>query len=298
MKTKFTFLSSFWIKIFAFLFMTFDHIGYAYEMFLGGSTFSTVFRILGRLALPLFAYMIAEGAIHTKNMPKYLLRLGIMGTVISIAFLGLEYLPLFNGMSMWGAGNIFVDLTLGALAIYCLKNKNWYIKLLSILPVAIAILSFVANTLEASGDVGKIYWYPFFLRCQYDWYSVVMIVGFYACYLLSDVILKAQQKVTGLNYEVAKGSEIDRMLTNLLQMGVIVILTILLYLFATYWMEPKYVYWMGGRQNWAILSGAFILLYNGQRGYNRKWFQYGGYLYYPVHMVTIFLIFYLYTFGG
>ena len=277
---KFTFLSSFWIKIFAFLFMTLDHVGYAMEMFLGNSSFS-ILRIFGRLALPLFAYMIAEGAIHTKNMPKYLLRLGIMGTVIAVAFLGLEYLPFFNGMSMWGAGNIFVDLTLGALAIYCLKNKNWYIKLLSILPVVISILSFIANILEKQGDVGHIYWYPFFLRCQYDWYSVVMIIGFYACYLLKDVILKAQESTTGLLYENVKGTEIDRILTNILQAFVIVFMTLILHIFATYVLPEEYIYWFKGVQNWAMISGAFVLLYNGKRGYNAKWFQYGGYLYYP-----------------
>lgn len=296
MKTKnFTFLSSFWIKILAFFFMTLDHIGYANEMFLGNSNLS-VFRILGRFALPLFAFMIAEGAIHTKNMPKYLLRLGIMGTVIAVAFLGLEYLPMFDGMSMWGAGNIFMDLALGALAIYCLRNKNWYIKLLSLLPVAVAFASFIANTLERGSDVGQIWWFPFFLRCQYDWYSVIMIVGFYLCYLLKDVILKAQESTTGIKYESIKDSQIDRLLTNILQAFVVIFMTLVLHLCGTYWLPSDYVYWMQGVSNWAMLSGAFILLYSGKRGYNAKWFQYGGYLYYPLHMVLIFGIYYLYMF--
>lgn len=54
------------IKIIALIAMTFDHIGLQlfpqYE----------IFRIIGRLALPLYAYMITEGCKYTKNRKKYL----------------------------------------------------------------------------------------------------------------------------------------------------------------------------------------------------------------------------------
>ena len=42
---------------------------------------------------------------------------------------------------------------------------------------------------------------------------------------------------------------------------------------------------------YALLSPLMIFFYNGKRGYNKKWFQYGAYLYFPVHIVIIFLIF-------
>ena len=56
-------------------------------------------------------------------------------------------------------------------------------------------------------------------------------------------------------------------------------------------MPVKYVFWVQNLQLFAIVSGAFILLYNGYRGYNKKWFQYGSYLYYPLHMAILYLIF-------
>lgn len=289
MKNKYTFLSSFWIKILAFVFMTCDHVGFALESFLGLVSVALPLRIIGRLALPLFAFMIAEGATHSKNLPKYILRLGIMASIIAIGFVVIEQF----GFSMRGTGNIFMDLTLGAVAIFCLKNKNKYIKLLSILPITVSILSFVASTLDVSGLYGHILWYPYFLRCQYDWYSVLLVVGFYGCYLLKDVILKKQTAITGLYYENVKGSELDRLLTNILCFGLIATLTIILHLFGSYILNEIYVYWLAGVQNWAILSGALILLYNGKRGYNSKWFQYGCYLYYPLHMIIIYLIFML-----
>ena len=63
------------LKIIAILSMTLDHIGvhlFPQYHFL---------RVLGRLALPIFAYMIAEGCRYTRNPKKYLL------TILAVAAL-------------------------------------------------------------------------------------------------------------------------------------------------------------------------------------------------------------------
>ena len=69
-------LSSFWLKVIALITMTIDHIGLTFGI--------DPFRYIGRLALPLFCFMIAEGVIHTRNFKKYALRLGIMAAAISL----------------------------------------------------------------------------------------------------------------------------------------------------------------------------------------------------------------------
>ncbi len=46
-------LSSFWLKIIAILTMTVDHVGVMFDI--------TPCRYIGRLALPLFCFMAAEG---------------------------------------------------------------------------------------------------------------------------------------------------------------------------------------------------------------------------------------------
>ena len=52
------------LKILAALFMTIDHIGVMlFPRVL-------VLRIIGRLALPIFAFMIAEGCKYTRNKKK------------------------------------------------------------------------------------------------------------------------------------------------------------------------------------------------------------------------------------
>ena len=61
------------LKVIGIVSMTIDHIGY----FLFPQM--TVLRIVGRLAYPIFAYMIAEGCRYTRNKVRYL------GTVLAIA---------------------------------------------------------------------------------------------------------------------------------------------------------------------------------------------------------------------
>lgn len=54
------------LKIIALLTMTVDHIGHLLYPDVG------ILRIIGRLSMPIFAYMIAEGCRHTRSMGKYL----------------------------------------------------------------------------------------------------------------------------------------------------------------------------------------------------------------------------------
>ena len=82
--------------------MTLDHVGLYLRMQYWDNEsimqLSEVFRCLGRLALPLFAFMIVEGVLHTKNIKKYLLRLGIMASFVSLVFIILEYSNWFHDL--------------------------------------------------------------------------------------------------------------------------------------------------------------------------------------------------------
>lgn len=57
------------LKVLAMISMTLDHIGL---MLLPRWT---ILRILGRLAMPIYAYMIAEGCRHTRDRKRYFLRI-------------------------------------------------------------------------------------------------------------------------------------------------------------------------------------------------------------------------------
>lgn len=299
---KMTFLSSFIIKIAAIVFMTLDHVGLLLSMLypadmtiVGTYGLATIFRTFGRLALPLFAFMIVEGVIHTKNIKKYFLRLGILAALISIVFIVAEYSSLSSAAgSLLRAGNIFLDLLLLALAVYLLKQPKLPLKFLTLLIVGFSVLSFVVKCTEQSTGF-DLYWYPAFLTMQYDWFTIVLGIAFYFSYYVADTYIKLQQNRSGLDKDMWVENGNYRLLVNISSIFFLVVISIFYYLFTFFW--PSGVFWDASSQVYAIFSGAFILLYNGKRGYNAKWFQYGSYLYYPLHILVIGII-YIIAIGG
>ena len=289
-------LSSFWLKVIALLTMTIDHVGFMMQG-LDIQPIGDIFRVIGRIALPLFCFMIAEGALHTKNFKKYALRLGIMASAVSLIIIGSEEIPFFknSGLSMRDQGIIFIDLLLGAVSIYLSRQKKWYIKLLAILPLAFGIASFIADEFDYCGCNGQVLWMPYFIRAQYGWYGILMIVAFYFAHYLSRAFAKAAASLTQIPYDAYDDdSNFMRNTTNVISVILLVFAT-LIYFLVCYLTPVKYAFWQEGLyiQLYAILAGVFILLYSGLRGYNKKWFQYGSYLYYLLHMLIIGIIFYL-----
>ncbi|MBR5614713.1 MAG: hypothetical protein IKW64_05375 [Clostridia bacterium] len=73
-------LSNNQLKMIAIVTMTVDHIGsYILKEFL-------ILRIIGRLAYPIFAYMIAEGCKYTKNRKKYLGMMSVLAFAYQTVF--------------------------------------------------------------------------------------------------------------------------------------------------------------------------------------------------------------------
>ena len=100
------------LKIIAMASMLVDHIG---EMFY---PFNPVFKIIGRLAFPIFAFMVAEGALHTKNRARYLAVIAGMGVIFQIV-----YFVFMKSLYM----GILITFSLSIGAIYCIDaliNKN------------------------------------------------------------------------------------------------------------------------------------------------------------------------------
>ena len=292
--TKILKLSSFVLKLIAIISMTFDHLGVIIGNFYPeASVFVTVCRYIGRLALPLFCFMIAEGVLHTKNIQKYLLRLGIMTIVISIILAVCQYVPSLGMKDLAFQGNIFMDLFLGAFMVYflCQKDNKW-LKFLALIPVVISILSFIAKGIETSSYYTvEALWFPQFLRLQYDWLSIFMILGFYGAYFFADTYFDYQKQFSGLELDQIKGTSLYRLAVNIICCGVVIFFNIIYYLFKYF--TPTAVFWAPNIQIAGMAGGLLLIFYNGKRGYNAKWFQYGSYLYYPLHIVLLYGVIYL-----
>ena len=68
------------LKLIAMAAMTIDHIGV--QLFPN----VLLLRIIGRLALPIFAYMIAQGCRYTKNKARYLLTIAAVAVLCQIVY--------------------------------------------------------------------------------------------------------------------------------------------------------------------------------------------------------------------
>jgi len=68
------------LKMIALLAMTCDHVGK--ELF----PWAVWLQVIGRLAFPIFAYMIAEGCIHTKNRKRYLFLISGVALICQIVY--------------------------------------------------------------------------------------------------------------------------------------------------------------------------------------------------------------------
>lgn len=98
------------IKLLAVALMVVDHVGVVF--------FPQLFflRLIGRLAFFLFAYQLAVGYIHTKDLKRYFLRLLGIGLISQIPY---------HFANPWEP-NIFFTLCLGLLAIFAFDRLKIY----------------------------------------------------------------------------------------------------------------------------------------------------------------------------
>ena len=94
------------LKIIAAITMTIDHIGAILFPHI------LILRIIGRIAFPIFAFMIAEGCKYTKNKLRYLLFMMIAAFIFQVV-----YYAFTNDNYM----NIFVTFSLSIIMIYALQ---------------------------------------------------------------------------------------------------------------------------------------------------------------------------------
>ena len=135
-----------WIALFT---MTIDHIGaIIFPQYL-------ILRIIGRIAFPIFAFLLAQGMIYTQSPHKYLTRLGVFALLSEIPF---DYAFQTKIIDMQHQ-NIFFTLFLGGVAIYViqLSNKKEHAYFTS---MGIALLAELLN-------------------CDYGLSGVIIIVSFY-----------------------------------------------------------------------------------------------------------------------
>ena len=127
-------MTAFTLKIIALSAMLIDHSAVVFP-----DIFPFWFRGIGRLAYPIFVYVLAEGFRHTKSPMKFLTRLFTFALISEIPF----DLALTGKINFLADTNIFYTLFLGGAAV-CLYERfkerhNWQTMavIAAILPTAV-----------------------------------------------------------------------------------------------------------------------------------------------------------------
>lgn len=146
------------LKIIAVITMFIDHVG---AILLPDYM---VLRLIGRIAFPIFCFLLTEGFLHTRNVKNYALRLGLFALLSEIPF----DLAFHNQIFDFGYQNVFFTLFIGLLAIIGLHTANKRLaekKLLLILTNFVIIL---AGMLLA-----------YLLKTDYSYMGVLIIILIY-----------------------------------------------------------------------------------------------------------------------
>ncbi len=138
MKTK-AGISGSMLKWIAVVSMAIDHMGAGFlESYVmnawGGSPIGTTFsgnwneilavdqiiRYIGRPAFPIFCFLLVQGFLHTSDVKKYAVRLGIFALISEIPFdLALHIRPFH-----WQNQNVFFTLLIGLLAVWFIQSRG------------------------------------------------------------------------------------------------------------------------------------------------------------------------------
>ncbi len=105
-------ISSNTLKIFAYACMLCDHVGYVLV------DDNSVMRAIGRLAFPIFVFLLVEGYRHTSNVKKYILRLFVFALISEVPY----DLAFAGSVFDISDQNVFFTLAAGLTAVYLLDR--------------------------------------------------------------------------------------------------------------------------------------------------------------------------------
>ena len=230
------------LKLLACMTMLVDHLAVIIVM---GSIYSThhgmrleiyeTMRLIGRIAFPIYCFLLAEGSAHTHNPVRYGLRLAICALLSE-----LPYDLALWGRITWQHQNVMVTLFLGFCALEVMKRcPNLPLKLLFALPFA-ALAEF------AGGDYGV---------------KGIMLVVLFA--LTRRIPHRHLAQVLGIWFIFSPN---HAMFLN--------------------WTRRFSI----TTQEWAVLAILPITLYDGRKVTKSKAVQWGFYLFYPAHLLLLYLI--------
>lgn len=138
------------LKYIAIAAMLIDHIALCFV-----DTYSVlgqIMHVIGRTTAPIMCFFISEGYHHTRNVKRYLLRLGICALISRVPFVFMETGQLFIyihelGFQYFYMQSVIFTFFLGLLALVVIHSKKLNIWIKALLLTIIFLLSFIGDWL-------------------------------------------------------------------------------------------------------------------------------------------------------
>lgn len=241
MNTRFSFFSTNALKFMAAAFMVCDHIGVILFPDI------LLLRIIGRLAFPMFAFMIAEGCRHTRNKLRHFLTIGGFALACQLGFF------IFDPEMALREINVFVTFTFSVMMIYALQA--FYKKLFDRKASMQSKVLFGAIFISIVAAVYYISWY---INFDYNFYGAIIPV-MASLFMLPD------------NCDIEILKKMDNKYVHILTMGIGVFLMV--------FSSPLKM------KRFAMLSLIPLMLYSGKKGKLKT--KYFFYIFYPLHLVIL-----------
>lgn len=254
-------LSSNCLKIIAIIIMVIDHIGgYLYQK-IDPNTYY-VLRSIGRIAMPIFAYLIVQGFFYTKNLKKYIFRIFVLATITQIGLLVLgiinqEYYPNY----VTGVNNYFgvvYSYFLSLILLGIVDEKKIIKKLNEKQNLFIRINLFII-----------LLFIYLKLKIEFDMVVPFLILEFYG---IEKLFEKDNQLILKQKKDVRKKS--------LYLLLILICLTI----------STVLIGYSSGCKYMMIVSAILIALYNGNSGKKNRLIQWLFYLVFPMQHVILYLL--------
>ncbi len=261
------------------------------------SIIDALLRCVGRLAFPIFIFLMVEGFKHTSNKGKYALRLLLFAVISEVPF------DLANDGKWYNPGyqSVYVTLLLGFLFMWFahwIKDKN-----IAVFPGMLLAFSScaVAGFLFAKGVFRKFYglFRKWNMVGEYEW-IVILAISIFVFTVLLFLITMYQKKTQSIPMT-------NRLCADLLVLVVLMHIANLLSTdYSCFGVLAIAVAYALRNNNFTCVTGACVVLiisnpieimalsillfldrYNGERGLKIK---YSFYAFYPVHLFILYVI--------
>ncbi len=284
-------LTGFHLKMIALAAMIVDHVGAVFPT-------PDVFRAIGRLAFPIYAFLIAEGCRHTRNRQRYLIRLGLFALISEAPFdLAFDVIlgdAVFPQVDFLRHTNIFYTLFFAVAVIHIYEVLDRQPRRVQLAGAALGLLGLFLEGLMVALTGNAL----LCLSLAYAW----VLGTLYLCGRLPESVPQSDGKAlssilaavpTLLIFLLAGLSKCDYdwfgvlLIVALYLAGTprraagLLVLVMALYYGLLYPLRYSFYPWY---LVFALAAAVLAFFYSGERGRNLKWAFYWAY---PVHIAVL-----------